>query len=702
VELQRQSGGFVKPPPLTIEEGQTTGEVVVQTKPVESETVGVLSAALWPTDVAATVTLEPLSVTLDSVSVAPSTVVGSNDATLTVILTEPALAGGLTVEISTQWNPAVKAPLYIVIPEGQTTGTVSLGTMPVTETETVYVYGRHVATNRYAELTLEPPSGNHIDSLSFASGSAVGGDLVTATVTLDQPAGSGGAVVSLASGAAAVASVPASMTVTDGNSSATFTIDTDAVMNASDVWITATYNGVVRRERLTVIPTPQTVALESISLPEYVTGGENLIGSVTLTAAAPAGGTVIALSGSRAGIATVPASVTIAQGATSATFTIDTEPTEDAHGILVEATLDGLTRGQWVPIIGLVEARTPNKDVATETASRRRRAGTGGRTTQKRIFHSAAGLVARAARETAARTPSMRTMSLIAGAEHRYYFYTPELNLLAETEVSTGSAPAIEYEYLWFNGQPVAQMSTATSDIAWYFNDPLGTPLLQTDATAMVIWRVEREPYGKIAEHREGFGRHQPLAFPGQEEQGGELAYNIHRWYRSGWGRYTQADPIGLNGESVQLYEYAHGNPHTWVDRTGLAPGDRRFGLPKDFWRWYHRQVKDPGDPDVGKDDADALYETWKASGEPDADGHRTKDEDKDEENDRCAANEDHSQGKRTLSAGEVVELVALGILGTVITVATGGRMALQPAGVIAPTPTVPNRFDEKNCPTCT
>jgi RHS repeat-associated protein len=149
--------------------------------------------------------------------------------------------------------------------------------------------------------------------------------------------------------------------------------------------------------------------------------------------------------------------------------------------------------------------------------------------------------------------------------------------------VSIGSAPAIEYEYLWFNGQPVAQMSTATSEIVWYFNDHLGTPLLQTDATATVIWRVEREPYGKIAEHREGFGRHQPLAFPGQEEQGGELTYNIHRWYRSGWGRYTQADPIGFGGrdyshqrllkgraDSANLFGYAGDRPLTLVDPQGL------------------------------------------------------------------------------------------------------------------------------------
>lgn len=45
--------------------------------------------------------------------------------------------------------------------------------------------------------------------------------------------------------------------------------------------------------------------------------------------------------------------------------------------------------------------------------------------------------------------------------------------------------------------------------------------------------------------------------------------YNIFRWYRSGWGRYTQADPIGLRGGS-NLYRYALANPIRYTDPLGL------------------------------------------------------------------------------------------------------------------------------------
>lgn len=42
--------------------------------------------------------------------------------------------------------------------------------------------------------------------------------------------------------------------------------------------------------------------------------------------------------------------------------------------------------------------------------------------------------------------------------------------------------------------------------------------MLETNATADVVWRVEREPYGDTYTTRVGADRHQPLSFPGQEE----------------------------------------------------------------------------------------------------------------------------------------------------------------------------------------
>src|SRR5439155_9995714 len=72
--------------------------------------------------------------------------------------------------------------------------------------------------------------------------------------------------------------------------------------------------------RFTPQAAPPAASLSAVSVsPPSVVGPASSTGTVTLTAAAPAGGTLVTLASSNAA-ATVPASVTVAAGATSATF----------------------------------------------------------------------------------------------------------------------------------------------------------------------------------------------------------------------------------------------------------------------------------------------------------------------------------------------------------------------------------------------
>ena len=145
------------------------------------------------------------------------------------------------------------------------------------------------------------------------------------------------------------------------------------------------------------------------------------------------------------------------------------------------------------------------------------------------------------------------------------------MNLIAESEPSTSATQTAAYEYVWFAGAPVAQIDTSTSTTHWTFTDHLGTPQLQTNAAGATDWRAEYEPYGSVFAYRSGATRHQPLRFPGQEydETVPNREYNIFRWYQGGWGRYTQADPIG-NHSDWNLYRYAFGNPERFFDPKGL------------------------------------------------------------------------------------------------------------------------------------
>jgi RHS repeat-associated protein len=170
------------------------------------------------------------------------------------------------------------------------------------------------------------------------------------------------------------------------------------------------------------------------------------------------------------------------------------------------------------------------------------------------------------------------------GSRRRRHVYSPELHLLAESDwTSPQTGPQIPgalqgTEYIWLGDGPVAQTFTDPMSATRYtFTDPLNTPLLQTDDSAAVVWRAEYEPYGDIYVYRAGDAADpQRLRLPGQEAQeipgvlGTDLYYNIFRWYRAGWGRYTQADPISLAG-GMNLYRYAGDDPIGYADPLGLV-----------------------------------------------------------------------------------------------------------------------------------
>src|SRR6185369_3977795 len=156
----------------------------------------------------------------------------------------------------------------------------------------------------------------------------------------------------------------------------------------------------------------------------------------------------------------------------------------------------------------------------------------------------------------------LKPAAMTVGANNRrYYFYSPESNLLAETGLAPNGAPPVGYEYIWFNGQPVAQVDVGVAT-HWTFTDHLGTPIVQTDAGGAVYWRAEYEPFGAVYALRSA-DQHQPLRLPGQEAEQlnlgadgvNERLYNIRRWYRPAWGRYTQWDPI-TGGGTEPRYEY--------------------------------------------------------------------------------------------------------------------------------------------------
>jgi hypothetical protein len=141
-----------------------------------------------------------------------------------------------------------------------------------------------------------------------------------------------------------VLSVPATLTVNAGNIySPIFVLSTTQVTTSTQVTLTATLNGVSKTVTVTVNPiTPIRVSLSKSS----ITGGLQMNGSrVYLTGpGANDGSTVITLTSSDPAIATVPASITAAPGATSQPFSVATSAVASATSVTITATINGVSR----------------------------------------------------------------------------------------------------------------------------------------------------------------------------------------------------------------------------------------------------------------------------------------------------------------------------------------------------------------------
>jgi RHS repeat-associated protein len=170
------------------------------------------------------------------------------------------------------------------------------------------------------------------------------------------------------------------------------------------------------------------------------------------------------------------------------------------------------------------------------------------------------------------------------GTATRRFFYSPELHLLTTTNddqpnlwgsgwIKPNSLADSRSDIIWFGSTPIAQINSGGTR-RYTLVDHLGTPILQTDANATIIWQAEYEPYGDLWTLRTGTSRFdQPLRFPGQELamtwEGHEENFNIFRWYGAGLARYSQPDPVGPGG-SLNTYGYVDDDPIDSIDPLGL------------------------------------------------------------------------------------------------------------------------------------
>lgn len=290
-------------------------------------------------------------VQLSGLTLSQTTVTGGPTVNGTVTLAQAAGANGVTVKFQSS-KPAIAAvPASVVVQPGATSATFIVQTYPSTQNPNVVTdppsadISAQVGTStKTVKLIVAPPK---LASLSFNPASVTGSTAATGQVTISGPAPSAGVTIALAVAKPDAptridmtairlqlppVTVPPQVVVPAGATSGSFTATTKGVSASTPVQINASYGPFnTKSATLTVLPP----AVDSIGLSptKDPVGGASVTGTITLTSAAGADGftTPLTLSDTHTYITCgpkpdVPTSVTIAAGATSASFPVTTSP----------------------------------------------------------------------------------------------------------------------------------------------------------------------------------------------------------------------------------------------------------------------------------------------------------------------------------------------------------------------------------------
>lgn len=292
-----------------------------------------------------------------SLALSPARPAPGETVTGTVSLGGAAPASGVTVSFLSGNSALLFAPTPLAIPAGQTSATFTLtaggGALQVPTLAKLYVTDG--TTSRQSNVTIAP-----IVNVSSVNVNPVeGGFATTGTVTLSIPAQIGGATVMLSSTSPLI-TLPASVTVPQGSTSAAFSVTTSAVTTATAVPVSASFNGVTVNSTTTLSPAP-VVAVAAVNLPLTTIGGQLATGTVTVTnfPRNPEGVVITLTSGDTRTMQS--GTVTIPQYAFSASFSLPTTVVTGSKGVSLKASLgtSNITTNMTVlpiPTITIVQA----------------------------------------------------------------------------------------------------------------------------------------------------------------------------------------------------------------------------------------------------------------------------------------------------------------------------------------------------------
>lgn len=323
-------------------------------------------------------------------------VVGGTTVTGVVTLQSAAPAGGATVRLVSSDTSLARLPPTVFIPAGSMDATFTLTTSAVTEpTRIVVESGMDIDAYRapQAAITLMP-AGSPAPAPSLASialnpQTIVAGATSTGTVRLTSPAPAGGAIVKLNGSMEGQVITPQNVTIPAGSLSADFAITAPQVNATHWVLIQASYgfSGGAQARLIQIDPgppgTPTLLAMNATDT--GVIGGNPVRGTVALVTPAPAAGGVVNLSTDNPGAVALPATVAIAPGNSTNSFSIGTRPVTVTQFARVDAEAGGVTKSWFLSV-----APNPNAPPLLQSVSLNPTSVAGGTSSTGTVFLSSA------------------------------------------------------------------------------------------------------------------------------------------------------------------------------------------------------------------------------------------------------------------------------------------------------------------------
>jgi hypothetical protein len=213
--------------------GETSANFSVKTALSSSNASVTISAA--DSVVQKQVVPEVLGQVVVGLSLTPNPAQGNETVMGTVTLLNAAFSSGWKVNLSAN-SALVSVPPSVTVLAGQKSATFSMTTKLAAPNTSVTVTASDQFKKIQTTLTL---LGEELTGLGINPGSVAGGQTATGTVTLSNPAPSGGWTINLASGNTSLATVPSSVTVAGGQRQATFKVTTRRSSSGGTVMITA-------------------------------------------------------------------------------------------------------------------------------------------------------------------------------------------------------------------------------------------------------------------------------------------------------------------------------------------------------------------------------------------------------------------------------------------------------------------------------